>query len=323
MTKPRVFIARRIPIAGLEPILAACEADVWQDELPPPGQELLKRVAGCSGILALLTDRIDAEVMDAAGDELKVISNFAVGYNNIDVAEAARRGIVVGNTPGVLTEATADIAFALMIAAARCLHDARQFIDDGKWKTWDPLGHIGQDLNGKTLGIVGMGRIGQAMARRCFGGWNMRILYTSRSPKPEAEDSLNATRVDFDELLTESDFVSVHTALTDETHQLFNADAFRRMKPTSVFVNTARGPVHDQAALHNALASGEIFAAGIDVTDPEPIALNDPLLQLPNCIIAPHIGSGTTNSRNGMATVAAGNLLAGLKGEPLPHEVTA
>ena len=188
MTNPKVFVARRIPTAGLDRIEAECDADVWGEELPPPREELLSRVVGCQGILALLTDRIDAEVMDAAGEQLKVISNFAVGYNNIDIAEATRRGIVVGNTPGVLTESTADIAFALMIAAARCLHDARRFIDDGRWKTWEPLGHIGQDLNGKTLGIVGMGRIGSALARRCHGGWNMRVLYCScllyTSPSP-------------------------------------------------------------------------------------------------------------------------------------------
>ena len=323
MSKPKVFIARRIPAAGLDRIVAECDADVWQDELPPSRDELLRRVADCDGILALLTDRIDAEVMDAAGEQLKVISNFAVGYNNIDVAEAKRRNIVVGNTPGVLTEATADIAFALMIASARCLHDTRQFVDSGKWKTWDPLGHIGQDLNGKTLGIVGMGRIGTALARRCFGGWGMKVLYSGRRNNVEAEQSLNAQRVEFEQLLRESDFVSVHTPLTEETKHLFNASAFKAMKPTAVFVNTARGPVHDQAALCDALAKGEIFAAGLDVTDPEPIRLDDPILKLPNCVIAPHIGSGTTQSRNGMAEIAADNLLAGLRGQPLRHKVKA
>ena len=323
MSNPKVFVARRIPAIGLDRIVASCDADVWQDELPPSRVELLERVAGCDGILSLLTDQIDAEVMDAAGDQLKVISNFAVGYNNIDVAEANRRGIAVGNTPGVLTEATADLAFALMIAAARCLHDARRYIDNGKWRTWDPLGHIGQDLTGKTLGIVGMGRIGEALARRCFGGWNMRVLYCSRTAKPEAEANLQAERVTFEQLLSESDFVSVHTALTDETRHMFDADAFRKMKPNSVFVNTARGPVHHQPALHNALAAGEIFAAGIDVTDPEPIPLDDPLLTLPNCVIAPHIGSGTVSARNAMAEIAADNLLAGVKGEPLQHPLSS
>ncbi|MCL4116903.1 UNVERIFIED_CONTAM: hypothetical protein GTU68_047733 [Idotea baltica] len=291
MTKPKVFVARQIPAVGLERILAQCDADVWPESLPPSREQLLSRVVGCDGLLTLLTDKIDAEVMDAAGEQLKVISNFAVGYNNIDVAEATRRGIAIGNTPGVLTEATADIAFALMIAAARCLHDARQFIADDKWKTWDPMGHIGQDLNGKTIGIVGMGRIGTALARRCYGGWGMKVLYCSRTPKP--------------------------------THGMFDAAAFKAMKSTAVFVNTARGPVHNQPDLCAALAAGEIFAAGLDVTDPEPIAANDPILKLPNCVIAPHIGSGTTDSRNGMSDIAADNLLAGLSGKPLRHQVTA
>lgn len=322
MTSPKVFVARQIPAVGLDKITAQCDADVWPDLLPPSREQLLARVVGCHGLLTLLTDKIDAEVMDAAGEQLKVISNFAVGYNNIDVAEANRRGIVVGNTPGVLTEATADIAFALMIAAARCLHDARTFIDNEQWKTWNPMGHIGQDLNGKTIGIVGMGRIGTALARRCYGGWGMRVLYCSRSPKPDAEQSLNAERVTFDELLAQSDFVSIHTSLTDETNKMFNAAAFKAMKPTSVFVNTARGGVHNQPDLCEALKSGEIFAAGLDVTDPEPIAADDPILQLPNCVIAPHIGSGTTDSRNGMSDIAADNLLAGLNGEQLRHQVT-
>lgn len=321
--RPKVFVARRIPSAGLDLVLANCETDVWPEPLPPSRDELLKRVAGCEGILTLLTDRIDAEVMDAAGEQLKVISNFAVGYNNIDVQEASRRGIRVGNTPGVLTSATADLAIALLLAAARCLHDGRKFIDEGRWKTWDPLGHIGQDLSGKTLGVVGMGDIGYTFARRCKAGWDMKVLYHNRNPKPEAEAELGATLVGFDRLLEQSDFVSVHTPLTAETTGLFNAAAFQRMKPTAVFVNTARGPVHDQTALYEALRSGEIFSAGIDVTDPEPIHTDDPLLTLPNCVIAPHIGSGTVTSRNGMATIAAKNLLAGLKGEPLPHEVTA
>lgn len=323
MSSPRIFVTRRIPACGLDRLVSECDADVWSKPLPPPREALLERVAGCDGILSLLTDRIDAEVMDAAGDQLKVISNFAVGYNNIDVQEATRRGIVVGNTPGVLTESTADLALALMLAAARCLHDARRFIDDGRWNTWDPLGHIGQDLNGRTLGIVGMGRIGMALAKRCVGAWDMRVLYCSRSEKPEAETSLKAERVEFEQLLAEADFVSVHTPLTDATQGLFDASAFRRMKRTAVFVNTARGAVHDQTALHDALKSGEIFSAGIDVTDPEPIDLSDPLLALPNCVIAPHIGSGTTNSRNGMSEIAADNLLAGLAGRPLRHQVTA
>lgn len=314
---PRVFVTRQIPEAGLNKVREHCDTDVWDGDLPPSREELLQRIAGCEGILSLLTERVDAEFMDAAGDQLKVISNFAVGYNNIDIEEATRRGIRVGNTPDVLTDATADIAFALMIAAGRRVLEGQDYIRQEKWKTWEPLGHIGQDLVGKTIGIVGMGRIGFAMAKRCFGGWGMKVLYVSRQRKEAAEDQLQATQVPFDQLLAESDFVSVHTDLNESTNGMFNADAFRKMKSTAVFVNSARGGIHVHQDLFEALRDGEIFAAGLDVTDPEPIPMDDPLLTLSNCVIAPHIGSGTVSSRNGMAEIAADNLLLGLRGEPL------
>ena len=268
--------------------------------------------------MTLLTDRVDAELMDAAGPQLKVISNFAVGFNNIDVAEASRRRIRIGNTPDVLTEATADMAFALLISAARRIVEGQDYIRHAKWKTWEPLGHIGVDLIGRTLGVVGLGRIGQAMARRCHGGWGMRIVYHDPVSRQHAEQELGARRVDWETLLKESDFVSVHTDLNEATRGMFDARAFRQMKPTAVFVNTARGPIHVARDLHRALSEGWIFAAGLDVTEPEPIPLDDPLLTLPNCVIAPHIASATISSRNGMAEIAAGNLLAGLRGEPLP-----
>jgi len=291
--------------------------EVWEDPLPPPRDVLLEKVAGCDGILALLTDKIDGELMDAAGPQLKVVSNFAVGYNNIDVAEATRRKIRVGNTPDVLTDATADMALALMLAAARRIVESQDYVRQQQWKTWEPQGLIGQDLTGKTIGIVGMGRIGQATARRCRGGWDMKVLYHSRSNKESAEKELGARRVDWETLLAESDFVSVHTDLNETTKWMFNAAAFKQMKSTCVFVNTARGPIHHHADLYEALRTGEIFAAGLDVTDPEPINPDDPLLTLPNCVIAPHIGSGTVSSRNGMSEIAADNLLAGIRGEPL------
>jgi len=318
----RVFVTRRIPAAGLDRVTALCDAEVWDQPLPPPRDVLLDKIAGCDGVLTLLTERVDAEFMDAAGPQLKVISNFAVGYNNIDVAEAARRGIRVGNTPGVLTDATADLAFALLIAAARRIVEGQDYVRAGRWKTWEPLGHIGQDLLGKTLGIVGMGRIGFALARRCRGGWNMRVLYHDTRPNARAEQQLDARRVDFDTLLAESDFVSVHTDLNATTRGMFDAAAFAKMKPSAVFINTARGPIHNGADLYQALREGAIFAAGLDVTDPEPIATDDPLLELPNCIIVPHVGSATVSSRNGMAEIAADNLLAGLRGQPLPHGVS-
>jgi glyoxylate reductase len=315
--RPRVFVTRRIPAAGLDRVTAACDAVVWPERLPPSRDVLLQRIAGCDGVLTLLTERVDAEFMDAAGPQLTVISNFAVGYNNIDIPEASRRGIKVGNTPDVLTDATADMAFALLISAARRIVEGQDSIRAGEWKTWEPLGYIGVDLIGRTIGIVGMGRIGMGMARRCQGGWGMRVLYHDKFQNEIAERELGARRVEFDTLLAESDFVSVHTDLNESTRGLFNAAAFAKMKPTAVFVNSARGPIHNQPDLAEALKRGVIFAAGLDVTDPEPISLDDPLLQLPNCVVAPHVASATISSRNGMAEIAADNLLAGVRGEPL------
>ncbi len=313
----RVFVTRRIPAAGLDPVLAHCQADVWEDALPPPRAVLLDKVRGCHGVLTLLTEKIDAEFMDAAGPQLKVISNFAVGYNNIDVEEATRRGISIGNTPDVLTAATADMAMALLISVARRIVEGHSYVQQGRWKTWEPLGHIGQDLSDKTLGIVGMGRIGYAVARRCRGGWNMRVLYHDRQRNDQAERDLQAQRVDFDTLLAQSDFISVHVDLNESTRGMFDAAAFAKMKRSAIFINTARGPIHNQRDLCNALKDGRIFAAGLDVTDPEPPERDDPLLGLPNCVIAPHIASATVSSRNGMAEIAADNLLAGLRGQPL------
>jgi glyoxylate reductase len=319
--RPKVFVTRVIPEAGLASIREACDVEIWPARMPPSRQELLRRVPGCAGLISLLSDAIDGEVMDAAGPQLKVISNFAVGYNNIDVAEAALRGIKVGNTPGVLTDATADIAVALLLAASRCLVSSERSIHVGDWQTWEPMGFLGQELTGKTLGIVGLGRIGTATARRLRGGWGMQVIYTGRSRNETAERELQAQHVAFDELLARSDFVSAHCALTDETKHLFDAAAFRKMKQTAVFVNTARGPVHVQQDLYEALRDGHIFAAGLDVTDPEPLAADDPLLELPNCVITPHIASATVETRDAMASIAAANLLAGLSGRPLPHEV--
>lgn len=310
-------MTRVIPAAGLDKIIAACDADVWREPLPPSREVLLDRITGCSGVLSLLTEKIDAQFMDAAGPQLKVISNFAVGFNNIDVDEATLRGIRVGNTPDVLTEATADMAFALLMSASRRIVEGQDYIRAGNWKTWEPLEHIGVDLLGKTIGIVGMGRIGMAMARRCRGGWGMQVLYHDKFRNETADRELAAQQVDFDTLLLQSDFVSVHTDLNESTRGMFNSDAFRKMKPTAVFINSARGPIHNQTDLHRALMDSEIFAAGLDVTDPEPIESDDPLLTLPNCVLAPHIASATISSRNGMAEIAADNLLAGLTDEPL------
>jgi glyoxylate reductase len=318
--KPRVFVSRIIPDAGLNRIKQHCDADIWTDPLPPPHAVLRQRVAHCDGLVSLLTDRVDAALLDAA-PRLRVISNFAVGFNNIDVAAATARGIAVGNTPGVLTDATADMAFCLLIAAARGVVQAHHYTLAGKWKTWEPLGHLGQDLIGRTVGILGMGRIGFALARRCRGGWDMQVLYHDVHRNQKAETELGARPVEFDSLLRESDFVSIHTDLNEHTRGLFNAAAFQKMKRTAVLVNTARGPIVDHKALAAALKSGTIFAAGLDVTDPEPPSPDDPLLKLPNVVIAPHIASATFGTRKAMAEICADNLLAGLRGEKLPAYV--
>jgi len=255
-------------------------------------------------------------VFDAAGPQLKVVSNFAVGVNNIDLAEARRRGIAVGNTPDVLTDATADIAVALLLAAARHLQPAADEVRSGGWQTWEPTGWLGQDLTGRTLGIVGMGRIGAAVARRLAGGWGMRVLYTARSEK-QLDALPHAQRVTLDQLLQESDFVSLHTALTADTHGLISQRELALMKPTAVLINTARGAVIDQDALVQALKQGRPAAAGLDVTEPEPLPPDHPLVGLPNCIILPHIGSATVATRDAMAEICVDNLLAGLAGRPL------
>jgi glyoxylate reductase len=315
--KPKVFVTRILPDAGLKLIREACDAEIWPDQLPPPAAVLRQKIASCDGLVSLLTDKIDGPLLDLA-PRLKVVSNFAVGFNNIDVPAATQRGIAVGNTPGVLTDATADMAFCLLIAAARRVVDGHQYTLAGKWKTWEPLGHLGQDLMGRTLGIVGMGRIGYALARRCRGGWDMNILYHDVYKNDKAEKDLGAREVDLDTLLAESDFVSLHADLNDKTRGLIGAEQLRKMKRSAVLVNSARGPLIDQKALAAALKAGTIFAAGLDVTDPEPPSTDDPLLKLPNAIIAPHIASATVQTRNQMAEICARNLLAGLTGQSLP-----
>jgi glyoxylate reductase len=317
MSRPKVFVTRVIPAVGLRAIEEACDAEVWRDPLPPPYEILRQKVAGCDGLVALLTDRIDAPLMDAA-PRLRVVSNYAVGFNNVDVPAATARGIAVGNTPGVLTDATTDMAFCLLIGAARRIVEGHQYTLAGRWKTWEPVGHLGQDLAGRTLGVVGMGRIGYALAQRCRGGWDMKIFYHDVYRNEMAEKDLEAQQVDFDTLLRESDFVSVHTDLNEKTRGMFGTEQFNKMKRTAVFVNTARGPLVDQKALYEALKSGTIFAAGLDVTDPEPPRADDPLLSLPNVIVAPHIASATYQTRNAMAEICANNLIAGLAGRKLP-----
>jgi len=317
MAKPKVFVTRVIPDKGLDMIKDFCDVDLWPDELPPGRDELLEHVRGVDGLLCLLTDKIDGEVMDEAGPQLKVISNHAVGVDNINVKAATARKIPVGNTPDVLTDATADFAFTLMIAAGRRLLEAERYVRAGKWKTWGPMLLLGIEMKDATLGLVGFGRIGKAMARRAVG-FDMRVIYYDPSEK-KSDPDIKATPVDFETLLEESDFISLHTPLTPDTRHLIDSEALSKMKPSAVLVNTSRGPVVDHDALYDALKERRIFAAGLDVTDPEPLPLDSLLLTLDNIIIAPHIASASKTSREKMSWMAAQNLIAGFRGERLPN----
>ena len=319
MAKPKVFVARKMAQEALDTIADAAEMELWEDELPPPRDVLLKKVPDIDGLLSLLTDKVDAELMDAA-PKLKVVSNMAVGFDNIDVPEATKHGIVVGNTPGVLTETTADFAWALIMATGRRVAEGDRWTRSGKWKTWGPMILLGYDIHHATLGIVGFGRIGLEIAKRAQG-FNMKILYYDVvRRKPEEEKELGLEYVpNLHDLLSRADFVTIHVPLMAETRHLISTAEFAAMKPTAIFVNTSRGPVVDQKALYQALKSGQIFAAGLDVTEVEPISMDDPLLTLDNITIAPHIASASVATRTKMATMAAANLIAGLKGEMPPN----
>lgn len=317
MSKPKVFVTRNIPDKGFELIKEFCDVDLWADELPPSRADLLQHVRGVDALLCLLTDKIDAEVMDTAGKQLKVISNFAVGFDNIDVHAATARKIPVGNTPDVLTDATADFAFALMLSVGRHLMEGARYVRNDQWKTWSPMLYLGVELKGATLGLVGFGRIGKAMARRAMG-FDMNVIYFDpKETKPDLD--IKATSVDFETLLADSDFISLHTPLTAATHHLIGSESLAKMKPNAVLVNTSRGPVVDLDALYEALKEGRIFGAGLDVTEPEPLPLEHPLFTLDNIIITPHIASASKSARDKMSWIAAKNLIAGLKGEHLPN----
>ena len=316
MAKPRVFVSREIFSDSLDQIKEKTEMDLWTDELPPPRDVLLNKVKGISGLLCLLTDKVDAELMNAAGPNLNVLSQIAVGYDNIDISEATKRGIPVGNTPDVLTQTTADAAWALLMAASRRVVESSLAVKEGKWKTWHPLHYLGQDIYGGTLGIVGLGRIGVEVARR-GRGFDMPILYYDVHRRKDIEAEHGLLYVDLDTLLRESDFVSLHTVLDDSTHHLISDEALGKMKSTAILVNAARGPVVDSQALYRALRDGEIAGAGLDVTDPEPIPMDDPLLTLDNCVIVPHIASASVRTRAEMSRIAATNLLNGVNKKPL------
>lgn len=316
----KIFVTQLIPQTGLEILQKAYpEYQINAEERVLSRSELLNRVQGADALLTLLTDKIDAEIMDAAGPQLKIIANMAVGFDNIDVQAATRRGILVTNTPGVLTDATADHAWALLFSIGRRIPESERYLRAGKFKHWGPLLFLGGEVAGKTLGIIGAGRIGSAVAMRSRG-FNMQVLYTNRSPKPELEHELGARKVSLEELLRESDFVSLHIAMVPETRHLICAESFRLMKPTAYLINTGRGPLVDEAALAEALKKGEIAGAALDVFENEPV-VHPELLRLENAVLTPHTASATTASRSKMATMAAENLLAGLSGTKPPNLV--
>ncbi len=312
---PRVFCARDLPGSALERLRAKATLRVWPRPGPPPREVLLAEAAACSGLLVLLTDRIDRALLDASPG-LKVVSNYAVGVDNIDLEACSARGIPVGHTPGVLTETTADLAFALLLAASRRVVEADAFVRAGRWKTWEPNLLLGRDVHGATLGIAGLGAIGQAVARRALG-FGMKILYFNRSPRPEAEATLGVQRVDKAELLARSEFLTLHLPYGPETRHFLGAAELESMRSGAVLVNTARGGLVDQGALRRSLEGGKLFAAGLDVAEEEPFPLDEPLLRLPNVVLAPHIGSASVATREQMAHRAVDNLLAGLEGQPL------
>jgi glyoxylate reductase len=301
-----VFVTRQLPGNAVERLAAEHDIEVWPGDMPPSQDELRAGVADAEGLLSLLSDRVDADLI-AAAPKLRAIANYAIGFDNIDVDAATARSIQVGNTPDVLTDATADLAWALMLAVARRVVEAQQDVLDGKWRTWEPQGWVGVDVHGTTLAVVGAGRIGRAVAQRAVG-FEMEVLMV------DLGDDLHAA-------LERADFVSVHTPLTPETHHLIDTDALARMKPTAILVNTARGPIVDQDALAAALHEGRLGGAGLDVTDPEPLPADHPLLEAPNLLVVPHIGSATTTARAAMADRAVDNLLAALDGKPMPYPV--
>jgi glyoxylate reductase len=302
----RCFVTRRLPGTALERLSGAHEVEIWPERLPPDPDRLRAGAEKAQGLLTMLSDRVDAALIQAC-PELRAIANYAVGFDNIDLDAASARDIQVGNTPDVLTDATADLAFALLMAAARKLPQAMADVSKGDWLTWEPARYLGASVHGATLGIIGMGRIGAAVARR-GRGFDMEVIHSDIGGGLPLE-----------ELLERSDFVSLHAPLTPETHHLIDADALSRMRSSAILVNTARGPMVDQQALAQALREGTIAGAALDVTDPEPPDRNDPLLSAPNLIVTPHIGSATRAAREQMADMAVDNLLAGLDGRPMPH----
>ena len=313
----RIAVSRVIPEAGLDLLRQAGDVAVWEGELPPSREELVRLAEGADGLLTLLTERVDGDLLDRL-PSVRVVSNMAVGFDNIDVAACTARGVAVCTTPDVLTETTADLAFGLLLAVARRIPEGHNAVLAGAWRTWEPMGYLGPDVHGATLGIIGLGRIGQAVARRARG-FDMRILYHAPRRRPEVEEELGAEWRELDALLAESDFVSLHVPLTEQTRGMIGREQLQRMRRGAVLINTARGPVVQTDALLEALEQGWIWAAGLDVTDPEPLPAEHPLLRHPRVVVTPHIASASFTTRDRMAELAARNLLAVLRGETPPR----
>lgn len=320
MSLPLVLITAKIPQSVVEQLKKQVELRYWTESPQIPRATLLEWAKGTDGILCLLHDKINNELLDAAGAQLKVVSTLSVGYDHVDLQACQQHGVKVGNTPGVLTETTAELALTLLLVTTRRISEAIHTVKDGSWGPWQPEWMTGRDLGGSTVGIVGMGRIGATLGR-LLSGFNCRLLYHDAYPMPANADPIHAQYVPLDTLLEESDFVSLHTPLTPQTNKLVNAEFLHKMKRTAILVNTSRGGVVDQEALYQALKEGVIAGAGLDVTTPEPLPTDHPLLSLPNCVILPHIGSATIATRLKMAQMAADNLLAGVQGRSLPTEV--
>jgi glyoxylate reductase len=315
----KVLIARIIPSLAEELLTkAGFDVTVWRGDIPMTQPQLIERAKLVDALLSLGSNKLDKHFFDECS-HLDVIAQYAVGFDNIDVNEATSKGIPVGNTPFVLNEATADVAFGLMIAVSRKMFYLHKTIERGEWRQFEPLKNLGIELTGKTLGIFGMGRIGMVMAQRCRGAYNMNIIYHNRTRNAEAEKKLGCTYVTFDELLSQSDVLSVHSVLSNETRGIFNKSVFSKMKPSAIFINTSRGGVHHEEDLIEALNNGLIWGAGLDVTNPEPMDANNPLLSMPNAAVLPHIGSGTVEARNGMARLAAENIISFYQSGTMPH----
>ena len=322
MAKPKVYITRDLPERGLKKIKEHFDAEVWPEYAPPPKKVIVDKVATVDALVSLLSDKIDPEVFNAA-PKLKIVSQLAVGFDNIDIAEATRRGIYVTNTPEVLTDTTADFAWALLMAIARRVAEADKYVRTGKWKVgWHPAMLSGRDIYGATIGIIGAGRIGYAVAKRAKG-FDMRVLFYDVIPRPEMEKDFRAKKVDLDTLLKESDFVSVHVPLMKETHHLVNAQRLSLMKKTAYLINNSRGPVVDEKALYEALRKGQIAGAGLDVFEQEPTPVDNPLLKLDNVVVAPHISSASLETRAKMSEMVAENLVAFFEGKRPPNLVNS